>query len=64
VHTGKSLWQIPTATPADEEARKSQPSYSPFLEPQLAFSEAKDVLVFSQNRSTAAAYRGATGELL
>ncbi|HUT94049.1 MAG TPA: PQQ-binding-like beta-propeller repeat protein [Thermoguttaceae bacterium] len=64
VHTGKPLWQIPAATPLEEEARKSQPSFSPFLDPELAFCEAGDVLVLTQNRSTAAAYRGATGERL
>jgi outer membrane protein assembly factor BamB len=64
VASGKPLWQCTVATPAEQAARKSQPSFSPFLSPQLAFAEASDVLVYTRNRSTAAAYQGTTGRLL
>jgi len=62
--SGKTLWETAVAIPADSAARKAQPSFSPFLSPQLAFCEAADVLVFTRNRSTAAAYQAGTGKLL
>jgi len=62
--SGKTLWETAVAIPADAAARKAQPSFSPFLSPQLAFCEAADVLVFTRNRSTVAAYRAGTGKLL
>lgn len=60
--SGKILWQQTANTPAEEAAKSGDlPST---LNPQLAFCEPKDVLVFSRHRSTAGGYRGATGELL
>jgi outer membrane protein assembly factor BamB len=64
VPSGKTLWETAVAIPADAAVRKAQPSFSPFLNPQLAFCEAADVLVFTRNRSTAAAYKAGTGKLL
>ena len=34
------------------------------VSPQVAYCEARDVVVFTRNESTAAAYQGATGQLL
>ncbi len=64
VSDGNTLWQIATTTPAEDTTQQTSLDSPAFLDPQLAFCEVGDVLVFTRNRSTAAAYRGATGELL
>ena len=61
--TGKVLWQATAGTPADNTPPQTD-GMSNSLDPQLAYCDANDVLVFSRNRSTAAAYQGATGKLL
>ena len=61
--TGKQLWRIQAVTPSAGPASKWS-KFAPPLKPQVAFSQASDVLLFSRNFATAAAYKGATGELL
>jgi len=60
---GKLLWQQPADTPALTPPKKpdEQPTT---VDPQLAYSAAADVLLFTRNKSTAAAYQGTTGRLL
>ncbi|MCX6907541.1 MAG: PQQ-binding-like beta-propeller repeat protein, partial [Verrucomicrobia bacterium] len=60
--SGELLWRIQTTTPAT--ALPKPKCFDPPLKPQLAFSEPSDVLLFTRNQATAAAYRGATGQLL
>ncbi len=61
--TGEPLWRVQTTTPA-LAAKLKFARFDPPLPPQLAFSEPADVLLFSRNTATAAAFRGATGALL
>jgi len=60
--SGDLLWQTSTTAPAT--ALPKLRSSDPPLPPQLGFSEAADVLLYTRNQATAAAYRGATGQLL
>jgi outer membrane protein assembly factor BamB len=60
--SGEVLWRIQATTPAT--ALPKRKTFDPPLKPQLAFSEPSDVLLFTRNQATAAAYRGATGQLL
>ena len=61
--SGKLLWQTSAATPAVVEPAKA-PELPALVSPQVAYCEARDVVVFTRNESTAAAYQGATGQLL
>jgi outer membrane protein assembly factor BamB len=60
--SGEVLWRIQTSTPAT--ALPKPRTFDPPLKPQLSFSEPSDALLFTRNQATAAAYRGATGQLL
>jgi len=60
--SGELLWRTQTTTPTT--ALPKPKSFAPPLKPQLAFSEPGDALMFTRNQATAAAYRGATGQLL
>lgn len=62
VGTGELLWKIQATAPAT--ALPKPMSFTPPLKPQLSFSEPGDVLLFTRNSATAAAYRGASGQLL
>ncbi|MBC8871950.1 MAG: PQQ-binding-like beta-propeller repeat protein [Planctomycetes bacterium] len=64
VSNGDALWHTTTTTPAEDTTQQTSLDSPSFLNPQLAYSEPRDVLVFTRNRSTAAAYRGATGDLI
>jgi outer membrane protein assembly factor BamB len=59
---GKLLWRTEAEVPATALPKPKE--FAPPLPPQVAFSEASDVLVFTRNSVTAAAYRASTGELL
>lgn len=60
--SGELLWRTPTTAPATDLPKPR--SFDPPLKPQLGFSESADVLLFTRNQATAAAYRGASGQLL
>ena len=60
--SGEVLWRIQATTPATALPRRK--TFDPPLKPQLSFAEPGDVLLFTRNQATAAAYRGATGQLL
>lgn len=59
---GRELWQAEEAAPVAPLPKPRD--FAPPLPPQLSYSEPSDVLVFTRNEATAAAYRGATGRLL
>ncbi|MDD4872599.1 MAG: PQQ-binding-like beta-propeller repeat protein [Kiritimatiellae bacterium] len=61
--SGKILWQSTVSIPVVEIPVKGQEMNAP-LNPQLAFCEKDDAVVFTRNRSTVAAYHGTTGKLL
>ena len=58
LRTGKMLWQADAETPPDDAATKGR--FAP-LKPQLAYCDARDVVVLTAVRSTLAAYRGKDG---
>lgn len=60
---GRLLWKAQGAAPEIGPAAKWS-NYSPPLDPQLAFSDRRNVLLFTRNAATAAAYEGSTGRLL
>ncbi|HPA18408.1 MAG TPA: PQQ-binding-like beta-propeller repeat protein [Verrucomicrobiae bacterium] len=61
--TGRPLWRVRTTTP-DVGAASKWNKYAPPLNPQLAYSCQSDVLLFTRNAATAAAYDGSSGRLL
>ena len=63
LQNGKILWQASASTPVLDEPKKHQ-DLPYFVQPQLAYCQSNDVLMFTRNESTAAAYQGATGKLL
>jgi hypothetical protein len=64
VHSGQVLWRSPATVPADDAFRTAREGFQIPLDPQVAFAESSDIVLFTRNRSTASAYRGVTGELL
>ena len=63
VASGDVLWQTTANTPAHSADEKTKSGFGS-LQPQLSYCEASDVLLLTQNRSIASAYRGADGEPL
>ncbi|MBI5396544.1 MAG: PQQ-binding-like beta-propeller repeat protein [Verrucomicrobia bacterium] len=61
--SGEPLWRVQASTPAIAAGTKFA-KFAPPLNPQLAFSDSGDALLFTRNTATVAAYRGATGQLL
>lgn len=59
---GKTLWEVAVKTPPPESDPKKK--FPPPLKPQLTYCEHNDVLLFTRNRSTVAAYRGEKGDIL
>lgn len=63
LQTGSILWQASASTPVLDEPKR-RPDLPYFVQPQLAYGQPNDVLMFTRNQSTVAAYQGATGKLL
>lgn len=59
---GRELWRVQADAPV--AALPKPRDFTPALPPQVSYSRGSDVLVFTRNAATAAAYRGATGQLL
>jgi outer membrane protein assembly factor BamB len=61
--SGDELWRTDARTPPDEAAEKVQERF-PSLKPHLTYQHTSDVLILTATRSTVAAYKGGTGEVL
>ncbi|MCX7887805.1 MAG: PQQ-like beta-propeller repeat protein, partial [Verrucomicrobiae bacterium] len=59
---GEVLWGTPVTVPVLPSGLFGRSA--PPLDPQLAYSAAADVVLFTRNEATVAGYRGTTGELL